>query len=511
MNTSRRLGLAAATVAAVILVGTTQTLAAWSEEIWNSGYNLVLRPASDTITGGSVDVWVQNNTCAILPNFTLFVAGGTAARKTVTRGDHTFLLPGENSRFTVTAANGTLVSSLKFTVHFGWHEEVKIYLEGATPVVIEDSKCKITPNTDPALDFAKDSIKNSLRYAAQVDFGLNTAEAMGLLLDAFCAGRATWTPGSKTPTVKDGRNLAYDNNCPTASINAGANQVEFDGLFELVHIAIRKAAIRPDLLPKLRSRLVCASKDPNDAFSAVTIFILGYLGEDAKARAFLEGLTTDSKNGLAAKAALLVMGKADDSTKYMADVRAGMAGGKVQGAVCMAATAIRAKDSTAAAKLIDLSYWQDTDGDPVPYTASHLLAIVAWDQKRWGPKASEGVKVSFYKDDQPSWQCTVPYTGVTGIDENSNIERPVRSSPESMELRRNFPNVSVYLNVVRPAIAEVRICTPTGRTVRSMKKNISPGVSPALQFRCDDMTTGTYIVSVHTAGVMHSEKIAVIR
>ena len=411
MSIARTQGLSLVVVVMAAAWTTGKARAAWTDEQWNSGYNIVVRPASDTIAG-SVDVWVQNNTGTPLPNFGLLVDGVAATRKTVTRDDHGFLLPGENSHFTITTSV-TKASDLKLKTKFGWHAEAEAYGTGSF-VVIQDSTCSIIPDTDPAQDFAKGTpVENSLRRAAEADFGPDVVAAMNAMLDAYCAGRATWTAGSATPAAKDCRNVSYDT-CPAAATATTAGQMEFDGLWQAAHIAVRKAAIVPELLPKLRSRLQCAAQDPIDAFSTVAIFVLGYLGEDAKARTFLEALTSDAKRGVVAKAALLLMGNADDMTKYGADVRAGMSGGTPAAAACMAAITIAAKDDAAAAKLINLAYWTDPTQDPAPFVASHFLMIAAWDQKHWGPKAKEGVAVTFYKDDQKAWSCTKPFAGVSG-------------------------------------------------------------------------------------------------
>jgi MYXO-CTERM domain-containing protein len=410
MKNSETLGFVLA--ASVAMLGGTLSAAhaAWTEEQWNSGYNIVVRVGSDTIAG-TVDVWAQNNTGMPLPNFGLLVEDGTATRKTVTRDDHGFLMPGENSHFVVTT-KVTKASDLKLKTKFGWHAEAEAYGTGSF-VVIQDSTCAITPSTDPAQDFAKGTaVENCLRRTAEVDFGPDEVAAMGEVLDAYCAGRATWNVGSATPSAKDCRSVSYDT-CPAAPTATTAAQMEFDGLWQAAQIAIRKAAIRTEWLPKLRSRLQCAAQDPMDTFSTVALFVLGYLGEDAKARAFLEAMTSDAKRGVVAKAALLLMGKADDLTKYGADVRAGMAGSSAASAACMAAMTIVAKEDAAAAKLINLAYWTDPTSDPAPFVASHFLAIAAWEQKHWGPKAKEGVAVTFYKDDQKAWSCTKPYAGPT--------------------------------------------------------------------------------------------------
>ena len=85
-------------------------------------------------------------------------------------------------------------------------------------------------------------------------------------------------------------------------------------------LAIRKASLGTRL-PVFRERLKCGANDGDMGFAGYTLFVLGYLGDDAGAKSFLQTQASASGDiGTIAKAALYLMG----DTTQKADVQAGV-------------------------------------------------------------------------------------------------------------------------------------------------------------------------------------------
>jgi MYXO-CTERM domain-containing protein len=144
--------------------------------------------------------------------------------------------------------------------------------------------------------------------------------------------------------------------------------------------------------------------DGDVGFGGYALFMLGYLGEDADARTFIQSQISGTGDMAAiAKAALLLMGSAADMTTYKADVQAGLKSSSTfVAAACAAALGIAAKDDTAVTgTLIPLVKWNEPDTaqeDGQGLYAGHLLALVAWDRRQWAANGGDKGAITFYGD-----------------------------------------------------------------------------------------------------------------
>jgi hypothetical protein len=149
-------------------------------------------------------------------------------------------------------------------------------------------------------------------------------------------------------------------------------------------LAIRKSALGARLAV-FRERLKCAVNDADMGFSGFPLFILGYLGDDAGAKSFLQTkASAGGELGSIAKAALYMMG--DSAQK--ADVQAGLQSSSVfVKAACAAALGIADKDDASiTSALIPLVKWanpNEASEDGKGMYAAHILEIVAFDRRGW--------------------------------------------------------------------------------------------------------------------------------
>lgn len=150
---------------------------------------------------------------------------------------------------------------------------------------------------------------------------------MDSLLQFYCAGRASWDHASERVIATHCSDVA-STQCPArATFPAGAHTTLYDcpRLWAAQHLAARKAAASARL-PVFRQRLMCGYADDNPPFRSMAALLLGYLGEDPATRSFLEAKSqsTDRDEQLVARAALLLLGNADDLTRYRDQVAGGL-------------------------------------------------------------------------------------------------------------------------------------------------------------------------------------------
>lgn len=392
-----------------------QVEAHWCNDLWQSAYNLVVRPESDTVTvpasgSASLNVFVQNNMEYALINFKLIAAIGstniTATR--VTQKVIGTLLPGEKAKYTLTVAKsgGGAVNAtdITFSVTFGdgsgGSPQYGLYgPSGTKAAMIRKTDGTLFPATPPPglSSLSTGGQGMQLQYAATADFG-DSAGGLDKLLQLYCSGRGSW---SDNLTVKSNCASVSTTVCPTSTPSSGAgNKWDYMHLWAAGELAARKSALGARAAV-LRTRLQCGVNDSNAGFAGYAMMMLGYLGEDAGARTFIEGKTSASGDlGTIAKAALLLMGSASDMTKYKADVTTGAgSSSKFVKAACAAALGIAAKDdATVSSALIPLAQWTepDTSDNGQAIYAAQLLNLVAWDRRGWAPNAGDTGAVSFY-------------------------------------------------------------------------------------------------------------------
>ncbi len=395
-----------------------QAQAHWCDDLWASSYNIVVRPESDTVTSGSnLKVFVQNNMGYLLPSFKLAASiGGTAITTTAptTLKVPGTLLPGEKGTWVlpVTKSGGGTVKieDITFSVSFGNSGESRCYpTKGANAVMVVKTDGTLYPSAPPP---GLDSPVNpgctgdlaqgrSLQYQAVADF---EDEGVGLdaLLKLYCAGRASFGSSDGVSQTYCKSSTSIDA-CPTSKPASGTgSKYDYMHLWAAGELAARKSALGARAAV-LRARLQCGVNDADVGFAGYALFMLGYLGEDAGARTFIASQISGTGDMAAiAKASLLLMGSADDMTKYKADVQAGLKSSSTFVAAASAASlGIAAKDDTAVTgTLIPLVKWTepDTSDDGKGMYASHLLALVAWDRRQWAFNGGDMGAVTFYGD-----------------------------------------------------------------------------------------------------------------
>jgi hypothetical protein len=388
----------------------------WCNDLWGSAYNIVVRPESDTVTvpssgSASLSVFVQNNMGYALPSFQLVAdIGGTAVTATrQTQKVSGTLLPGEKAKYTLTiskSGGGSVAATdINFSVHFGNSGQDNMYgsaaATGAKAAMIRKTDGSLFPTPPPpGLGLGSSMTQGTqLLNAAVADFG-DTNSGLDKLLQLYCAGRGSWNTGSSAVTKSNCTDTS-STVCPTSTPSASfGSKYDYMHLWAAVELAARKSGLGARTAV-LRKRLQCGVNDANTGFAGFALMMLGYLGEDAGARTFIEGKTSTSGDlGTIAKAALLLMGSASDMTKYKADVVTGASSSSIfVKAACAASLGIAAKDdATVTSALIPLAKWTepDTSDNGQAIYSAQLLNLVAWDRRGWGAKAGDTGAVTFY-------------------------------------------------------------------------------------------------------------------
>ncbi len=390
----------------------------WCNDIWSSSYNIVVRPASDTITvpssgSASLDVFVQNNMGYPLPSFTLTAQIGTT-KITATRATQKVantLLPGEKAKYTlaVTKSGGgsVAIGDISFLVSFGNSGQSGMYgTSPGKPVIIRTSTDGSLIPAAPPPGIGSGGVQGRpLQYSALADFS-DVNAGLDKLMTYYCAGAGSWdTSATDIPLTAACTGSATD--CTKATIKtttAAGTDYQYPHQWGALELAVRKSSLGATRLATLRLRLQCGAASPNTGFAGFAMMMLGYLGDDTGARTFLAGKIGTSDLGTIAKAALLLFGTDSDKSTYEADVKAGLSKGGFVGASCAAALGIVEKDdATVTSTLVPLAKWTEpaTDNGQGLY-ASHLLSLVAWDRRGWAEKAGDTGEVGFYPSATPT-------------------------------------------------------------------------------------------------------------
>lgn len=401
-------GWCAVALAASLISSNAQ--AHWCHDLWGSSYNLVVKPATDTVNvpaGGSatLDVFVQNNMGYPLRNFALRAtsSGFTISISRQAPRVTGFLMPGENLRHTLTissSSGGTLsASSVSFYVDFGDGTQDQLYGGGtstARHVMVRSASGALTP-ARPLPTFSVDAQALHLGASAKADYR-DLGGGLDDLMGEFCAGRGSWDSAGG-PAISS-YCTGSATTCPSA-VSRTHTKYDYQHLWASFELAYRKSALGTRVGP-LRERLICATNDSSPSFRWFPYAILGYLGEDANARSWLTNKinsgTTDER--AAAKSAILMFGSAADRTAWRADVVTAL-GSSNQYVAALAATSlgiVDADDNAVNTVLIPRAGWvePDTSDNGLNFYAAHLLNLVAWNRRGWAVDANYNGAVTFY-------------------------------------------------------------------------------------------------------------------
>jgi MYXO-CTERM domain-containing protein len=423
MGMTKRIAFLLGTVLTLSLLST-QARAHWCHDLWGSAYNIVVRPASDTVTvpssgSANLEIFVQNNMGYLLPNFVLSAkTADTTTKITVSRQTQKVantLMPGEKAKYTLAVSKSgggsVAVGDITFGVTFGNSGQSGAYPNSpGKAVMIKKADGSLVPAAPPPGIGTGNSQARQLQHSAVADFS-NVDTGLDKLMSLYCAGRKSW--GADDDSVMSGACSGTATDCTkaTRSVAAGiGTKFDYTKLWAAGELAARKASLGARAAT-LRTRLQCGASDANLAFAGFSMMVMGYLGDDAGARTFLEGKAGTTDLGTIAKAALVLMG---DKAKYASDMTAGMkASSKVVQAACAAAVGIvNADDASVNSVLLPLAKWEEPSGSTageLGIYASHLLAMVAWDRRGWAANAADKGPVSFYGD-----TSTPPVGGSTG-------------------------------------------------------------------------------------------------
>jgi MYXO-CTERM domain-containing protein len=406
----------------------------WCDDLWASSYNIVVRPETDTVTvpasgAANLNIYVQNNMGYQLTNFKLLAKlGTTSITPTAPKLDkiNGALAPGQKATWTLPiskSGGGTVkIEDLSFSVSFGNSGQSRCYpLTGGSPVMVVKTDKTMYPAKPAGLD-TPDTVcgelsqARDLQYQAIAEFE-DVNVGLDKLLQFYCAGRGSW--GASDGVTKANCKDTASTTCPTAQASGAGSKYDYIHLWAAGELAARKSGLGARLAV-LRQRLQCGVNDAEVVFGGYALFMLGYLGEDATARSFIESQISSGTGDMVgiAKAALLLMGNAADMTKYKADVTSGLASSSVYvKAASAAALGIAAKDDGAVTQsLFPLVTWTepDTSDKGRGLFAAHLLQLVAWDRRGWVGNGADVGGVSFYGDSPTPSGGTPGGTGGTG-------------------------------------------------------------------------------------------------
>ena len=397
-------------IALTLVLISSQAQAHWCDDLWASSYNIVVKPASDTVTAGSpMSIYVQNNMGYQLINFVLTASvGGKAITSTApTLKVANTLLPGEKGTWKISGTGLTKIEDVTFSVSFGNSSQDKCYpSKGANAVMVVKTDGTLVPATPAGLDAVanpgcsggSETQGRSLQYSAMADFE-NVGTGLDKLMTLYCSGRASWgSSDGVTPSM-----------CPSPTTNPAAcpSTKPASGTgskFDYVHLwAAGELAARKSVLGArtaiLRFRLQCGANDADVGFAGYAMVMLGYLGQDTTAQAFLTTQSAAAGDlGTIAKAALYLMG---DTTQKAAVQTGAQSSSVFVKAACAAALGIVDKDdATVTSALIPQVQWTepDTGNDGKAMFAAHLLELVAWDRRGWAANGADKGAASFYGD-----------------------------------------------------------------------------------------------------------------
>ncbi|MBN2362434.1 MAG: PKD domain-containing protein [Deltaproteobacteria bacterium] len=396
-----RTALLAVIVALTLLQSPAPARAHWCNTLWQSGYNVVVRPEVDSLEvpasgSAALVVWVQNNMGYPLASFVLAASasGFTIPAPQLDASTRTvagYLMPGERQKYTldVSRNGGTTLQAadLTFAMTFGTGSQSANYGTSSygRDAVIRLSNGDLAPTPLANLGVTGGQATH-LGSAAMADYG-DMQTGLDGLLNEYCVGRGHFNCSDVNYVT-----------CPARVTRTTSSNTDWQHLWAAEFLAARKAGLAtiPGRTAIFRQRLICGSADDLIGFAAMPMLLLGYLGDDDNAHTFLEGKVSSGSTAeqAVAKAALYVLGHTadrDDRAYYRSDVQAGLSSANVWIEMYSAAALGLAdfNDSAVADHLIPNIAWANPEcsaspcDDGVGFTAGHLLDLVTWDRRGW--------------------------------------------------------------------------------------------------------------------------------
>jgi hypothetical protein len=430
-------------VALLSTLASTHAWAHWCDDLWASAYDIIVRPDSDT---SPKELYVENHWGYQLTNFVLTATSSSGGTVTLTAPSTLkvkgTLLPGERGTWKITAGNPAKIEDLSFHVTFGntsgsLSKQYACYpvLGGSPVMVLKNSGDRFPsavtaipkngtdpkPNTPNGCTYGDVALGRSLQLQTIADW-----EDMNVGLDnmliLYCAGRGSWGNNDKTvkPSsyCKDGSSTT----CPAKPTAIPGSRSDYMRLWGAGALAIRKGSLGDARMKTFRQRLKCGINDADPGISGYTMFALGYLGDDADSKSFLQTQASASGDtGAVAKAALYLMGDTSQKSAVQEGAKSSSVWTKV---ACSGALGIVDKDDNAVTSgIIPEVKWVEpdnmggeTDNGKGMY-AAHILEIVAADRRGWVYQGGGKGAVTFYGEaDKPS---TGGSSGSTGTGGNS--------------------------------------------------------------------------------------------
>jgi hypothetical protein len=398
----------------------TNAWAHWCDDLWSSGYNIVVRPDSDT---SPKQIYVENRWGYQLTNFKLTATSSSGGAITLTPPSNlkvaNTLLPGEKGVWKIASGNPAKIEDITFDVTFGNTTGTPQYgcypVLGAKPVMVVKNDQSLYPTaiagipkdgTDPKPDsahgctFGDVSLGRSLQLQTVADWeDLNVG--LDNIMVLYCAGRGSWGNNDRTVRPNSFCKDATSTSCPTTrpTVSPGSRS-DYMRLWGAGALAIRKASLGTRL-PVFRERLKCGANDGDPGIAGYTLFVLGYLGDDAGAKSFLQTQASASGDvGTIAKAALYLMGDTSQKSAVQAGVQSSSVWVKV---ACAGALGIVDKDDASVnSAIIPEVKWIEpdtmggtTDNGKGMY-AAHILEMVAFDRRGWIFRGNAEGPVTFY-------------------------------------------------------------------------------------------------------------------
>lgn len=378
----------------------------WCNTLWQSAYNVVVRPEVDAVdvpASGSTSlvIWVQNNMGYPLYNFDFVAVTATgftisAQLDASTRTVASYLMPGEKQKYTLTISRngGTTLQAVNLQFNMSFGTSSSQWGDYGTSSYGRDAVVRLSDGTLSSLTNLGNAGGQAVHLGsgARADYG-TLATGLDALLNEYCVGRARWNCGSIT-----------DVTCG-AQATGSPNNYDFEHLWSAEFLAARKAGYSstPARLDTFRSRLVCGYNDTHPAFHHLAIFLLGYLGESTIARNHIEDRVTSATgtDQAIAKAALLLLGNSADYSTHHAAVVSGLGSTDQWVRLYSAASLglVDLNDSAVSDHLISAARWQQPEATNSGYafSAAHLLDLITWDRRGWATGSDDSGCGGYYR------------------------------------------------------------------------------------------------------------------